>query len=128
MLAWAKYRSASRAPGITRHHGPLRGARRADSRPSRGVARLDPPASRRVTIPASFDRAALPYWDARAPRWNIAPPLAPGAQDVRFYEECAARVRDSARALDALLLGVTAPIAAMRWPAPTRLVALDWSE
>jgi SAM-dependent methyltransferase len=81
-----------------------------------------------VTIPASFDRTALPYWDARAPRWNIAPPLAPDGEDVRFYEERAAGARDCARALDALLLGVTAPIAAMRWPAPTRLVALDWSE
>jgi SAM-dependent methyltransferase len=81
-----------------------------------------------VTLRPAFDRAALPYWDARAPGWNVAPPLAPGEEDVRFYEECAARLRDPARPLDALLLGVTAPIAAMRWPTPTRLVALDWSE
>jgi hypothetical protein len=34
---------------------------------------------------------------SRAPRWNIAPPLAPGGEDVRFYEERAAGARDSAR-------------------------------
>ena len=80
-----------------------------------------------VHVNPSFDRSALPYWDARAAGWNIAPPLAPGAEDVRFYEECASRTRDATGALDALLLGVTAPIAAMGWPAGTRLVALDWS-
>ena len=77
----------------------------------------------------AFDRSTLPYWEARSQRWRVAPPLAPGAEDVRFYEACAARrVPGDGSELKALLLGVTAPIAAMRWPLPTRLVALDWAE
>jgi SAM-dependent methyltransferase len=75
---------------------------------------------------ASFDRTALPYWEARSSHWRIVPPLSPGEDDVRFYE---ARAGGSARGtgMDALLLGVTAPIAAMRWPAGTRLVSVDWA-
>jgi SAM-dependent methyltransferase len=77
----------------------------------------------------SFDRSALPYWEARSARWKVAAPLAPGADDLRFYEDCAARgARGDGAPLRALLLGVTAPIAAMRWPSPTRLVAVDWAE
>jgi SAM-dependent methyltransferase len=78
---------------------------------------------------AALDRSTLPYWEARAQRWRISPPLSPGAEDLRFYEACAARhISDEGAPLEALLLGVTAPIAAMRWPVPTRLVALDWAE
>ena len=78
---------------------------------------------------ATFDRAALPYWEARSARWTVVAPLAPSEDDVRFYEASAARrVADDGSGLTALLLGVTAPIAAMRWPQATRLVALDWSE
>jgi SAM-dependent methyltransferase len=80
-----------------------------------------------MTVRASQDRTALPYWDERAPRWNVAPPLAPGAEDVRFYEAQAGRACAGRRATRALMLGVTPSIAAMRWPEATRLVALDWS-
>jgi SAM-dependent methyltransferase len=77
----------------------------------------------------AFDRGALPYWEARAERWKVAPPLSPDADDVRFYEACAARrLPDDGREMVALVLGVTAPIAAMRWPQGTHLVALDWAQ
>lgn len=81
-----------------------------------------------MTAPTRFDRSAIAYWDARAPRWKVAPPLAPGAEDIALYEGEA----DAARAqrgagIDALLLGVTASIAGMAWPAATRLLAVDWS-
>ena len=82
-----------------------------------------------MTLRPRLDRSSLGYWEARSRRWKVAAPLAPGAEDVRFYEACAARrVADDGSALRALLLGVTAPIAAMRWPAPSTLIALDWSE
>ncbi len=76
----------------------------------------------------AFDRSALPYWDARAQRWKVSQPISPGPEDQRFYEACAARrVPEDGSELTALLLGVTPAIAQMRWPGPTRLVALDWS-
>jgi SAM-dependent methyltransferase len=76
----------------------------------------------------AFDRSALPYWDARAQRWKVSQPISPGPEDQRFYEACAARrAPDDGGELSALLLGVTPAIAQMRWPGPTRLVALDWS-
>ena len=76
----------------------------------------------------AFDRSTLPYWEARAQRWNVSQPISPGPEDLRFYEACAARhVPDDGSDLTALLLGVTPSIAQMRWPGPTRLVALDWS-
>lgn len=76
----------------------------------------------------SFDRTALAYWEARAATWKVVPPLSPSESDVGFYEARAAgKIPDDRRALRAMLLGVTAPIAAMRWPTGTRLVALDWA-
>jgi len=76
----------------------------------------------------AFDRSTLAYWEARAQRWKVSSPLTPGPEDLRFYEACAARhLPDDGTDLNALLLGVTPPIASMRWPVPTRLVALDWA-
>jgi SAM-dependent methyltransferase len=94
------------------------------------MARLDPHAhGAGLTMQATFDRSALPYWEARAPTWKVVPPLAPAESDVRYYEARAAcNIPDDGAAMRALLLGVTAPIAAMRWPAATRLVSLDWAE
>ncbi|HZC79492.1 MAG TPA: methyltransferase domain-containing protein, partial [Ktedonobacterales bacterium] len=50
---------------------------------------------------------------------------APGREDIEWFEDGAARYAPpGARAL---LLGVTAGIATMRWPASTKLAAIDWS-
>jgi len=77
---------------------------------------------------ASFDRAAIPYWDARATAWKIVPPLSPSDDDVRFYAARAAlNVPANGRPMRALLLGVTRSIALMPWSAGTRLLALDWA-
>jgi SAM-dependent methyltransferase len=72
-----------------------------------------------------MDRAARRFWDQIALRWRIAEPLAPGRTDIDWFERQAAR--HTGPAPRALLLGVTAGIAAMRWPAGTGLVAADWS-
>ena len=77
----------------------------------------------------SFDRSALPYWEARSSSWTVVPPLSPSPADVRFYEaRAASNLPDDGRGLRALLLGVTRPIAAMRWPVATRLTAIDWAQ
>lgn len=72
-----------------------------------------------------MERAARSYWDQIALRWRVPEPLAPGRADIDWFERQAAR--QAAVAPRAALLGVTAGIAAMRWPAGTRLVAADWS-
>jgi SAM-dependent methyltransferase len=72
-----------------------------------------------------MDRTARSYWDEIALRWRIAEPLAPGRTDVDWFERQAAR--HATGGTRALLLGVTAGIATMRWPAGSRLVAADWS-
>lgn len=72
-----------------------------------------------------MDRSARAYWDRIALRWRIAEPLAPGREDLAWFERQAAR--HAGAAARALLFGVTAGIAAMRWPAGTRLLAADWS-
>lgn len=70
------------------------------------------------------------YWEALALRWDdLRPPRRPAPEDTaaleRMVEEALARgPRSGARAL---LLGVTPEIATMRWPAGTRLLALDAS-
>jgi SAM-dependent methyltransferase len=79
-----------------------------------------------VHAPA-FDRSALPYWEARSVRWKVSTPISPLPDDVRFYEANAARYAGESQGLRALLLGVTPAIATMRWPAGTRLIALDWA-
>ena len=74
----------------------------------------------------SFDRSALPYWEARAASWKVASPLSPTEDDVRFYGG-RARLAAQGRAQQALLLGVTPSIVLMEWTPGTRLVALDWA-
>ena len=86
-------------------------------------------------VPAAYRRAAGAStderWAALALAWPaIRPPMRPGRDDVAVLEAliadcgCAAGV-SSPRAL---LLGVTPEIAAMRWPAGTGVLALDFSE
>ena len=75
----------------------------------------------------AYDRSALPYWEARSARWQVSTPISPLPDDIRFYEANAARYAGEAAGMSALLLGVTPAIATMRWPASTRLVALDWA-
>ena len=77
---------------------------------------------------SAHDRSALPYWEARSIHWQVSTPISPLPDDIRFYEANAAHYAGEASGLTALLLGVTPAIAAMRWPAGTRLVALDWAE
>lgn len=72
-----------------------------------------------------MDRSARAYWDSLALRWRIAEPLAPGREDVAWFERHAARHAEEATR--ALLLGVTAGIATMRWPSGITLCAADWS-
>lgn len=72
-----------------------------------------------------MERAARSYWEQIALRWRVPEPLAPGRTDIDWFERQAAR--HAVLAPRAALLGVTAGIAAMRWPAGTRLVAADWS-
>lgn len=72
-----------------------------------------------------MERAARGYWDRIALRWRIAEPLAPGQEDIEWFENLAAQRR--AKRTRAILLGVTAAIATMRWPEATQLVAADWS-
>ena len=76
---------------------------------------------------AAFDRSMLAYWEARADRWHVEPPLSPHDDDVRFWEQRAqARTREGAPQV-AILLGVTSALATMRWPAHTQLTSIDWS-
>jgi SAM-dependent methyltransferase len=68
-------------------------------------------------------------WRRHAQQWQwIGPPLRPDVEDVLAAESAVARwSRSRGRAPDALLLGVTPEIATMRWPAGTRLLAVDHS-
>lgn len=72
-----------------------------------------------------MQRSARDYWDRIALRWRIAEPLAPGREDISWFEHRTERYgRVGTRAA---LLGVTAAIATMRWPEAAMLVAIDWS-
>ena len=81
--------------------------------------------------PATGAGAAAALWEEWAGAWaQVVPPGRPAPDDVAMFERfvgesCAGR---GARPLRALLLGVTPEIATMRWPAHTRLLALDFSE
>ena len=76
-------------------------------------------------------------WSLHAQNWSlVAPPLKPGLEDIRFYEQYAHSLDMPAEGMNgenasqgprALLLGVTPEIALMDWPANTRLVAVDRS-
>jgi hypothetical protein len=75
--------------------------------------------------------ARLPdHWNQHARQWQwIGPPLRPVPEDIAVLERAVAR-KHAARALtttSALLLGVTAEIAAMNWPPGARLIAVDHS-
>jgi hypothetical protein len=72
-----------------------------------------------------------PYWGSDVARqWHLyGPPLRPCAEDVRAIEQAVRAFADqSDEPLKVLLWGVTPEIAAMSWPAGTRLLALDKSQ
>lgn len=79
------------------------------------------------------DRSKRAYWQSRH-KWRsgrpLPPPSRPSEEDIRGYEECAAALSQAmgARSLRVLLLGVTRSIAAMRWPAGSSVVAMDWAD
>lgn len=71
------------------------------------------------------------HWNEHARQWHhIGPPLRPAPEDVELFERLTEEVSRSAdrQPLRAVLLGVTPEIAAMRWPAATRLTAVDRCE
>ena len=74
-----------------------------------------------------MERSARQYWDRLALRWRISSPLAPAGEDVAWFERQVAGCATGKPPMRALLLGVTAAIATMRWPESTRLLAADWS-
>lgn len=70
------------------------------------------------------------HWNEHARQWSlIGPPLRPAAADIRLLETAGQdwRSRTAVAAPRALLCGVTPEIARMRWPAGTRLIAVDHS-
>jgi len=72
----------------------------------------------------------LPHWGDAAFHWHhYGPPLRPSPADVRAMEELVRHAYGERRppGVNALLLGVTPEIAAMAWPAGTRLLAVDKS-
>ncbi len=72
-----------------------------------------------------------PYWAALAHSYAaLGPPLKPSGNDLQFMEGAVAEwaARPPEEPVEAMLLGVTTAIALMRWPARTRLLALDSSE
>lgn len=77
-----------------------------------------------------MNREKLAYWDLRASRPSGRPlpaPIRPAPEDTAFWEARLGALCGQCEQLQALLLGVTASLATLRWPVPTRLVALDWS-
>lgn len=77
-----------------------------------------------------MDREKLAYWDQRATRPAGRPlpaPIRPAPEDIVFWESRLRTLCGQHEQLHALLLGVTSSLATLRWPVPTRLVALDWS-
>jgi len=81
-----------------------------------------------AAIPSRVDRSALSYWESgrAGPVRPMAAPIVPAVEDIAFAEKtvlAAAR----GRAPSALLLGLTRGLAAMRWPAGSSLVAVEWS-
>jgi len=51
-------------------------------------------------------------------------PIVPSAEDIAFVEQA---VVDGGKGVDAMLLGITRGLAAMRWPPGSSLVAVEWS-
>jgi SAM-dependent methyltransferase len=78
-----------------------------------------------------MERETMVYWgDTYAQNWCPRPLVQPAPEDIAFFESCLLQnnVMPPQAPVRALLLGVTRAIAAMRWPAGTDLVSLDWSE
>ncbi|HVN77296.1 MAG TPA: methyltransferase domain-containing protein [Thermoanaerobaculaceae bacterium] len=75
--------------------------------------------------PPNSDEAV---WEYLATVWHTRrPPARPSRQDTALLERLAADALADRAAPRALMLGVTPEIATMRWPAGTRLVAIDAS-
>ena len=83
-----------------------------------------------ATIGPMETAAAVPYWDSFASNFaNLGPPLRPAQTEIRLMEEiivewAAVHGREK---VDALLLGATPEIAAMRWPEKSLLMGVDCS-
>ncbi len=75
--------------------------------------------------------AAVPdHWNEHARQWSlIGSPLRPAPEDIRLLESAVQdwHSQNAVHTPRALLCGVTAEIAGMRWPAGTRLTAVDHS-
>lgn len=69
------------------------------------------------------------HWNDYVRRWShIGPPLRPGEEDIRLFEALVSDALTAATGTHlAVLLGVTAEIARMKWPAGRALVAIDQS-
>lgn len=63
-------------------------------------------------------------WESAAVKWQHRPPITPAPDDIAWFERVARALAPPPRAL---LLGVTAGIATMDWPADSELTAIDWS-
>lgn len=63
-------------------------------------------------------------WESAAGKWQHRPPITPATDDIAWFERTTRALAPGPRAL---LLGVTAGIATMEWPADTDLTAVDWS-
>jgi len=75
---------------------------------------------------ATLDSTDKANWESSATAWHHRPPLTPHRDDIAWFERIA-RKGGRRTTTRALLLGVTAGIATMRWPADTTLIAVDWS-
>ena len=75
-----------------------------------------------------MDRSALAYWESghAGPVRPMAAPIVPPAEDIAFLESTMLAA-SGGRPVPALLLGMTRGISAMRWPADSSLVAVEWS-
>ena len=100
----------------------------ADSLAATRVRRHTACAGRRFTRPGTsvLHSTSHDNWESAAGKWQHRPPIVPDPDDIAWFERMAGDAPAGDR-LDALLLGVTAGIATMRWPADTALAAIDWS-
>jgi SAM-dependent methyltransferase len=64
------------------------------------------------------------HWPRHVRQWSlVGPPLRPCAEDVAIFERIAADQRGGT----AIVLGVTPELVGMRWPAGTRVLAVERS-
>jgi len=93
--------------------------------------RATPAGMRQATDPAGRTRGGdARHWGEAAYHWEYyGPPLRPAAADVQVMEAMVGHrhAHAPARALRALMLGVTPEIATMQWPEGTQLLAVDKS-